>query len=87
MKAWDIVGYALDGACYHVDCMPESECTCSKDFNGQCEENCGGYGPNPIFASEEEWESMVCDNCLTYLDDDYSPPAEEEPEGWEAGEE
>jgi hypothetical protein len=73
MKAWEIIGYAFDGAVYHPHCLSNpKECTCPKnkrDDNGLCMENCHGYGPNPIFANEETEETDYCDKCAEPLMD------------------
>jgi hypothetical protein len=69
-----IIGYAFDGAMYHVDCLPDSwlvTCTCgSYDKNGVCDQNCHGYGPNPVFSTDEMEGDEMCDGCLLALEDD-----------------
>ena len=56
MNAADVVGYGFDGAIYCPDHVPgakETGCKCGEtDDNGACLNNCHGYGPNPIFASD-----------------------------------
>lgn len=73
MHATDIVGYAFDGATYcteHIKNPPECECEPEdRDAYGICENNCHGYGPNPIFAGDEDWEGEVCDVCRETLAD------------------
>lgn len=44
MRAWEIVGWTFNGACYCPDHAP-----------------LGGDETHPIFASDEGWESDVCD--------------------------
>lgn len=72
MKAWEIVGYAFDGAIYCPACVPSADtikgCTCTEegitDENDACTENCSGYGPNVIFACDEPGDTDdVCDTC------------------------
>jgi hypothetical protein len=70
----DIIAYNFDGATYHVECINRSirkqlnaSCTCGEyDSNGLCENNCHGYGPNPVFGSDEG----SCDVCLLPLTDE-----------------
>lgn len=54
MKAWEIVGFAYDGTIYCSDHKPDAT-----------EED----GLSPVFASDEGWESDVCDTCHWALDD------------------
>lgn len=54
MKAYDIVGYTRDAEVICTDC------------NGHMNESADF---NPIFASEEGWESHVCDSCKNTLGD------------------
>ena len=65
MHAWDVRGYGFDGALYCPDHVPqaaETGCTCGEsDANGACESNCHGYGPNPVFGSDEC--DGTCDTC------------------------
>jgi len=71
MKASEIVGYALDRAILCVGCargaqlqLARGACDCSPaqlDENGVCSRNCGGYGPNPVFAGDASDEH--CDQC------------------------
>lgn len=85
MKAWDILGYGFDGACYctsHVPKARETGCTNPEEHAdqwGTCAENCHGYGPNPIFAGDEDAGSETCDvEGCGYIDPDYEPPSTEE---------
>jgi hypothetical protein len=74
MNSADIIAYGFEAATYHVECIDRtvrkamnSACTCgSRDENGLCDSNCNGYGPNPVFASEEE--PGTCDVCLLPID-------------------
>jgi hypothetical protein len=52
MNATEVVGYHYDGAAYCPECFG----------NGQNFPN-RGYGPNPVFASDEGWEVDSCDGC------------------------
>ena len=63
----EIVGYGFDGAIYCPGCVPDASqtgCRCHEvDENGACMNNCHGYGPNPVFSTDEGWEEDVCDTC------------------------
>jgi hypothetical protein len=72
MHAWDIVGYAFDGALYcprHVPQAHETKCECRDiDKHGACMSNCHGYGPDPVFASDATpGDACDVDGC-GYLD-------------------
>jgi hypothetical protein len=71
MNATDIVGYGFEGDVYCPECLktecPQTlTCQCAKDKNGICEENCNGYGPNPIFADADE-SDVTCSLCWMKL--------------------
>jgi len=61
------VGYTFQGAIYCTNCIGKQvkPCKCAKDANGICGENCDGYGPNPVFAGEDNPDGVtsVCDAC------------------------
>lgn len=69
MKAWTVVGYGFDGALYcpqHAPKARETGCLSPaehSDENGCCDQNCHGYGPNPVLASDEVSDDDVCDTC------------------------
>lgn len=69
MKAWEIVAYSFDGAFYCTECVKNPpECDCGDlDENGICANNCHGYGPNPVFASDELEPGDACDDCGALL--------------------
>lgn len=54
MKAWEVVGYAVDGDVYCPTCAPHVE-----DEDDE----------SPIFASDEGWEDDSCGACHWPLDD------------------
>ena len=56
MKAWDIVGYTGEGYALCPECYSLLELETQKTLN-------------PIFASNEDWEEMTCDDCLETLGD------------------
>lgn len=82
MNAADVVGYAFDGAIYclaHVPQAMDTGCSCGDvDDSGACLNNCHGYGPNPVFASDAQ-TGDACDvpGC-GYLDGCEPEPEEEE---------
>lgn len=51
MHATEIVGYHYNGAAYCPEC-----------FGDERDHPDTGYGPNPVFASDECW-SDSCDGC------------------------
>jgi len=61
-----VIGYAFNGAAYCVECATNPrECECAPealDGNGLCAANCHGYGPNPVFSTDEF--NGTCDVCL-----------------------
>ncbi len=70
-----ICGYALDGTFYCVNHVPRNLAACDNDehqvdSNGVCSSNCGGYGPNPVFTTDEVGEDDICDEpgCGPLLD-------------------
>lgn len=60
-----VVGYGFDGALYcplHVPSAQATGCECGHvDESGACESNCHGYGPNPVFSTDED--RGTCDTC------------------------
>jgi hypothetical protein len=69
-----IIAYADAGDVYCIDCTPKvwdsyDSCDCdSGDENGVCENNCSGYGPNPIFSTDEQEEPIICGSCQELVD-------------------
>jgi len=55
MHAWDVVAWACDGALRCPECSDGSEPD-------------NGYGPNPVFASDEGPHGS-CDSCGADLDE------------------
>ncbi len=50
MKAWEIVGYTGEGYTLCTECYSLLCVEAQKELN-------------PIFACNEDWEEMTCDNC------------------------
>ena len=65
MKAWEIIGWAYDGALYHDGCEP--------DVPEQTDDT---EGKTPIFACEELSPDDYCDHCLhTWIAENPTKPA------------
>ncbi len=78
MKAWEIVAYTRDGEILCVGCMIDEVRSADykgckdkkhRDSNGVCSDNCSGYGPNPVFASEELAAGTTCGACHDAIDE------------------